>query len=90
VDQDDTALWLQDLYETSEDEVLSLIENLAEGKTLQYSDIPTKLIKLSAIVLAPILTRICNRCINEGSSDCFKIAQIIIYKSSDQTNCRKY
>jgi len=36
-----------------EDEVLSLIENLAEGKALQHSDIPAKFIKLSKSMLAP-------------------------------------
>jgi len=43
-------------------------------------------------VLAPILTHLFIRCINEGSyPDCFKIGQITsVYKSADQTNCNNY
>jgi len=69
-----------------------LIENLAEDKAQQHNDIPTKFIKLSKLVLAPILTHIFNRCINRGSyPDCFKIVQITpIYKSVDQTDSNNY
>ena len=94
------------LYETSENEVMFLIENLSEGKAQQHHDIPTKFIKLSKLVssyfytfifthlflLAPIITHLFNRCINEGSyPDCFKIAQITpVYKSADQRTCNNY
>ena len=45
-------------YETSEEEVVRLIENLSDGKAINENDIPTKIIKLVKFVLAPILSRI--------------------------------
>jgi len=46
--------------------VVRLIGNLSEGKAINENDIPTKIIKLSKFVLAPILTRFFNKCIDEG------------------------
>jgi len=37
------------LYETSEDEDMFFIGNLAEGKAQQHNDIPTKFIKMSKL-----------------------------------------
>jgi len=46
------------LHETSEEEVVRLIGNLSEGKAINENDIPTKIIKLTKFVVAPVLTRI--------------------------------
>ena len=77
------------LYETSEEEVVRLIGNLSDGKAINENDIPTKIIKLAKFVLAPILTRIFNKCINEGFyPDCLKVAEVIpIYKFGEQSIC---
>jgi len=80
------------LYETSEEEVVRLKGNLSDGKAINENDIPTKIIKLAKFVLAPILTRIFNKCINEGFyPDCLQVAEVIpIYKSGEQNICSNY
>jgi len=80
------------MHETSEEEVSRLIENLSDNKPIQHGDIKTKFIKLSKLILAPFLTRIFNRCMNEGTyPNCFKMYQIIpIHKSGDQMRCNNY
>ena len=69
-----------------------LIGNLSDGKAINENDIPTKIIKLAKFVLAPILTRIFNKCINEGFyPDCLKATEVIlIYKSGEQSICSNY
>ena len=80
------------LYETSGEEVVRLIRNISDGKAINENDIPTKINKLAKFVLAPILTRIFNKCINEGFyPDCLKVAEVIpIYKSGEQKICSIY
>ena len=72
--------------------MVRLIGNLSDGKAINENDIPTKIIKLAKFILAPILTRIFNKCINEGFyPDCLKVAEVIpIYKSGEQNTCSKY
>ena len=71
-------------YDTSEEEVLRLIGNLSDGKAINENDIPTKIIKLARFVLAQILTRIFNKCINEGLyPDCLKVADLQIWRTKD-------
>jgi len=69
-----------------------LIGNLSESKAINENDIPTKIIKLAKFVLAPILTHIFNKCINEGFyPDCLKVAEVIpICKSGEQNICSNY
>jgi len=51
------------------------IGNLSEGKAINE---PTKLIKLTKFVLAPVLTRIFNKCIIEGFyPDWLEVAEVI-------------
>jgi len=72
------------LYDTSEEEVVRLIGNLSDGKAINENDIPTKITKLAKFVLAPILTRIFNKCINEGFyPDCLKVADLQIWRTKD-------
>jgi len=80
------------LYETPEEEVVRLIGNLSDGKAMNENDIPTKIIKLAKFVLAPILTRVFNKCINEGFyPDCPQVAEVIpIYKPGEQNICPNY
>ena len=77
------------LYDTSEEEVVRLIGNLSDGNAINENDIPTKILKLAKFVLAPILTRIFNKCINEGFyPDCLKVAEVIpSYKFGEQSIC---
>ena len=72
--------------------MVHLIRNLSDGKAINENDIPTKIIKLVKFVLAPILTRIFNKCINEGFyPDSLKVAEVIpIYKSGEQKICSNY
>ena len=67
------------LYETSKEEVVHLTGNLSDGKAINENDMSTTLIKLAKIVLAPILTRIFNKCINDGFyPDCLKVAKLYL------------
>jgi len=79
-----TAILCSSLYlhETSDEEVVRLIGNLSEDKAINENDVPTKVNKLSKFVLAPVLTRIFNKCSNEGFyPDCLKVTEVIsIYK----------
>jgi len=70
----------------------TLIGNLSDGKAINENDISTKIIKLAKFVLSPILTRIFNKCINEGFyPNCLKVAEVIpIYKSGEQKICSIY
>jgi len=61
------------LYETPKEEVVRLIGNLSDGKATNENDTPTKIIKLAKFVLAPILTRIFNKCL-------MKVFILIVYK----------
>jgi len=72
--------------------VVRLIEILLEGKSINKNDVPTKVIKLSKFVLAPVLTRVFDKCLNEGFyPDCLKMAEVIpICKSGEQNSCSKY
>ena len=76
------------LYDTSEEEVVRLIGNLSDGKAIIENDVP----KLAKFVLAPILTRIFIKCINEDFyPDCLEVAKVIpIYKSGEQNICSNY
>ena len=59
------------LDETSEEEVLRLIENFSEGKAINENDIPTKVIRLSNFVVAPVLTCIFNTFAAGIQDSCF-------------------
>jgi len=74
------------LYDTSEEEVVRLIGNLSDGKAINENYMPTK-IKLAKFVLAPLLTRIFNKYINEGFyPDCLKVPTL--YLSTNLENKR--
>jgi len=72
--------------------VVRLIGNISDGKAINENDIPTKIIKLAKFVLATILTRIFNKCINGGFyPDCLKVAEVIpSCKSGEQNICSNY
>jgi len=72
--------------------VVRLIEILSESKSINKNDEPTKVIKLSKFVLAPVLTCVFDKCINESFyPDCLKVAEVIpICKSGEQNICSKY
>ena len=72
--------------------MVRLIEILSEGKSINKNDVPTKVIKLTKFVLAPVLTCVFNKCLNEGFyPDCLKVAEVIpICKSGEQSICSKY
>ena len=69
-----------------------LIGNLWDGKARNENDIPTKIIKVAKFVLAPILTRIFSKCINEGFYlECLKVTEFIpTYKSGEENICSNY
>jgi len=72
-----------------DEEVLRLTENFSEGKAINENVIPTRISKVPLLVPEPILSRIFNEYINEGSyPDCLIVAHDIpVYKSGNQNIC---
>ena len=76
----------------TEEEVTHYIRSLNDHKSAGATEIPIKCIKLSNVIISPILTVIFNRCITEGIfPDDLKIAQITpIFKKGSQALCGNY
>ena len=77
------------LTECTNDEVLALIHDLEIGKA---SDIPIKLVKCSAVVIAPILKECYNNFMQIGCfSDVLKVGKITpIFKKGDKERFENY
>ena len=76
----------------TEEEVTHYIRSLNDHKSAGATGIPIKCIKLSNVIISPILTVIFNRCITEGIfPDDLKIAQITpIFKKGSKALCGNY
>ena len=77
------------LSECTDDEILLIIKDLDNGKA---SDIPIKLVKQSASVIAPILRQHYNICMSKGEfPDFLKIGKITpVFKKGDQEKFENY
>ena len=65
------------LYLITEPEVVKLIMELDTTKSIGIDEISPKLLKWASAVLAPILTRLFNKCLVAGVyPDSFKIARV--------------
>ena len=66
------------LHEICEEDVISCIDNVKSDAAPGSDEIPSKFIKLSKCILAPLLTKLFNKCIKqEIFSDPFKLAYVI-------------
>ena len=76
----------------TEAEILTYISLLDSSKSTASSCSPTKFIKMSSNVIAPILTKIFNKCIHEGVfPNSLKRAEIIpIFKKGDKLKLCNY
>ena len=64
--------------EISETEVYDVIKNLKTNKASGIFEISNKFIKMAALIICPIFTKLLNKCFeNETFPDVFKISQII-------------
>ena len=64
--------------EISETEVYDVIKNLKTNKASGIFEISNKFIKMAALIICPIFTKLLNKCFeNETFLDVFKISQII-------------
>ena len=74
------------------EEILFHIDMLDNKKSNDTYDIPVHIIKLSKHIIAPDLTTIFNKCIDEGIyPDALKVAKVIpIQKSGDTSNPSDY
>ena len=77
--------------ETDPEEINQLISELNEKTAVRKNDIAIKYYKIAKSVISPIISKMINKCISQGSfPDCLKIAQVIpVYKRS-KTNCSNY
>ena len=77
------------LSECTDEEILLIIKDLDNGKA---SDIPIKLVKQSASVIAPILRQHYNICMSKGEyPDFLKIGKITpVFKKGDQEKFENY
>ena len=80
------------LHPTNETEVLKESEKLDPSKSCGFFDISPKIIKWSATILAPILTKLFNMCLLGGIyPDCLKIARVKpIFKGGNRNESTLY
>ena len=80
------------LFETSRSEVYNLIAGLKINKSTRREDIPTKTIKMSNVLISPVLSSIFNPCIAQGCNpDRMTVAQIIpINKKCEKDDCSNF
>ena len=73
-------------------EVRKCMIDIKTNKALAYDNIPPKIIKWLADVLAPLITQIFNRYLSLGKyPDLFKIAKITaLHKDGDRSDCENY
>jgi len=80
------------LRPTSPSEILHFIRQLNPNKSVGSDGIGADFGEISAEVISPILSQLCNACFHFGIFPiCLKIAKVIpIYKSGDKTNLTNY
>ena len=80
------------LTEITPDKIVRIITKLNEKKLTQVNDIPTKFLKYANALIAPILTKICIKCIREGIfPKNLKTSRIIpVYKKNSKYDCTNY
>ena len=78
--------------ETDPEEINQLISELNEKTAVRKNDIEIKYYKIAKSVISPIISKMINKCISQGSfPNCLKIAQVIpVYKKGSKTNCSNY
>ena len=78
--------------ETDPEEINQLISELNEKSAVRKNDIEIKYYKIAKSVISPIISKMINKCISQGSfPNCLKIAQVIpVYKKGSKTNCSNY
>ena len=77
---------------TTPEEIANVITSLINKKAIRSKDIETYFIKISGVIIAPILSKLFNQCLLEGEfPKCLKIAEIIpIFKKGSATNVSNY
>ena len=84
-----TSFYLQPITES---DILKHIRQLNPSKSTGPDGIPIKYIAMSALIIAPVLTRLYNSCISTGTYPrILKIGQIVpIHKSDAKDQCCNY
>lgn len=74
------------------EEIESIIRSLKDKKAVRMEDVDTKFIKISTVLIAPILSTLFNICAKLGEfPDCLKIAEVIpIFKKGDVCKATNY
>ena len=74
------------------EEIANVITLLINKKAKRSKDMDTYFIKISGVIIAPILSKLFNRCLLEGEfSKCLKIAEVIPnFKKGSVTNVSEY
>ena len=77
---------------TTPEEIANVITSLIIKKVIRSKDIDTYFIKISGVIIAPILSKLFNRCLLEAEfPKCLKIAEVIpIFKKGSVTNVSNY
>ena len=80
------------IFETTSEEVSSLIKLLNPRKGNRINDIPTSVVKISNHIISPYLSNIFNNCITEGCyPDILKIAHVVpVFKKGTRDECCNY
>jgi len=65
-------------FQLTEDEIKNTINNLKDNKAIQKDEIPTKFLKYANDIIAPVRSKMYNKCIEQGIyPKCLKVAQVI-------------
>ena len=78
---------------TTPEEIANVITSLINKKAIRSKDIETYFIKISSVIIAPILSKLFNQCILTTGEfpKCLKIAEVIfIFKKGSATNVSNY
>ena len=80
------------LAPSTTNEIINIIDSLSAKKATRSKDVETKFLKLSQVIIAPILSKLFNMCFKSGVfPNCLKVAEVVpIFKKGDQSKATNY
>ena len=66
------------LAPSTTNEIINIIDSLSAKKATRSKDVETKFLKLSKVIIAPILSKLFNMCFKSGVfPNCLKVAEVV-------------
>ena len=81
-----------DFHQTSIHEITKIIKNLKNRNSVGWDNIPTNMLKINVMTLAPVLSNLINKSLSQGLlPQSLKRAKILpVFKSKDKLNIANY